>query len=397
VIKLTAWNGTGDSFVLPREHVFGMAETKLVTAGPARDDGRWILKTDSHIGVAVGPGWELRVEPKIEISQLMFLLGFAGQDGWHADEAAYDVEPDFFSAVASGFSVLAERAISPSPLHGYVQRDETSHVLRGRIRFADQIAKRPGVALPLEIRHDDFSADIVENRMLLGATEQLLGFPLGPVATRSRLLRVRAALGGVRATRPASSVQLPPLTRLNHHYGDAMRLAQRILQATSLSTSVGTDLSTAFVFDMNKVFEDFLTHALVVEVERRGAVLTAQGDGLCLDHERALPLKPDMTIRTAGHVVAVIDAKYKPLASASFPNADAYQMLAYCIRYGLAEGTLVYAQDESGGRRDHEIHNAGITVRVRSLDLAASHSEVLDQVSRLADELIAADEEFAVV
>nr|HMS72789.1 hypothetical protein [Baekduia sp.] len=115
------------------------------------------------------------------------------------------------------------------------------------------------------------------------------------------------------------------------------------------------------------------------------------------DHELKLPLKPDITIRKAGIVVAVIDAKYKPLASTSFPNADAYQMLAYCIRYGLPEGTLVYAQDERGGQRDHEIRNAGITVRVRSLDLAASHGEVLDQVSRLADELISTDREFAVV
>lgn len=388
MIKLTAWNGAGDVCELSRSQAVGMAATELVDATPGVGDRQWLLKTGSQIGVAIGPQWELRVAPKIEIHQLMFLLGFAGQDGWHEDEATFETELDFFAAIASGFSVLAERAISPTPLHGYVQIDETSHVLRGRIRFADQIARRPGVALPLEIRHDDFSMDIVENRLLLGATEQLLGFPRVHPATRSRLLRVRAALDGVVATRPAAHISVPTLTRLNDHYGSAMRLAQRILQSTSLSTSSGTQVSTAFVFDMNRVFEDFLTRALDVEAARRGAVLVSQGDGLYLDRERGLPLKPDITIRRAGVTVAVVDAKYKPLASASFPNADAYQMLAYCIRYGLDQGTLVYAQDDRGGRRDHEIHNAGVTVHVRSLDLAASHGEVMAQVARLADELV---------
>lgn len=396
MIELTAWNGSGEVWELTRSEAVGMAATGLVSAIPAAGDRRWALKTGPQIGVAVGPTWELRVAPKIEIRQLMYLLGFAEKDGWREDETTFESEPDFFAAIASGYSVLAERAISPAPLHGYVERDETAFVLRGRIRFADQISRRPGVALPLEIRHDDFSTDIAENRLVLGATEQLLGIPRIHPTTRSRLLRVRAALDGVRPARPASSVRLPLSSRLNDHYGSAIRLAQRILESTSLSTSSGTHVSTAFVFDMNKVFEDFLTRTLSDEAARRGTVLSEQGDGLCLDVGRKLPLKPDIAIRRSGRVVAVVDAKYKPLTSTSFPNADAYQMLAYCIRYGLTEGTLVYAQDDRGGPRNHEIHNVGIEVRVRSLNLAATSDELLGQVARLADELIPPVGTFAV-
>lgn len=49
--------------------------------------------------------------------------------------------------------------------------------MRGRIREADQLRRRFGRALPAEIRYDDFTTDIAENRILPTAVDRMLALP----------------------------------------------------------------------------------------------------------------------------------------------------------------------------------------------------------------------------
>jgi 5-methylcytosine-specific restriction enzyme subunit McrC len=41
-------------------------------------------------------------------------------------------------------------------------------------------------------------------------------------------------------------------------------------------------------------------------------------------------LRPDITWQVGGAVQAVVDAKYKAEKPSGYPNADLYQLLAYC-------------------------------------------------------------------
>lgn len=58
-----------------------------------------------------------------------------------------------------------------------------------------------------------------------------------------------------------------------------------------------------------------------------------------------------------GQIAAIIDAKYKRLVDKRFPNADAYQMLAYCTAFGLEQGFLVYARDTDQQPRLHHVRD----------------------------------------
>jgi 5-methylcytosine-specific restriction enzyme subunit McrC len=100
-----------------------------------------------------------------------------------------------------------------------------------------------------------------------------------------------------------------------------------------------------------------------------------------------LRLKPDITWWHAGTCQAVIDAKYKALEVSGIPNADAYQMLAYCIAFGLDSGYLVYARDAGQEPLDHVIRGSEITIHVRSIDVECEPADVLAQVDALAYEL----------
>lgn len=385
--SLTAWSRERRELI--DAHATELAQTRVVTVEPGDAPGTWWLGTTSYVGVLVGDGWQIGIRPRLAIPRLLFLLAYSLRpDGWKDTLAVFDRETRLHDAVASGFAFHAERALRPGVLHHYLTVDEREHVIRGRIRFGDQIARSPGLPLPIEITYDEFTPNVVENRLLRTATEILLRLPLITPAARTRLLWVRAALEGVDVIPDARRLDSVRITRLNRRYEPALKLAELIVRASSISAEHGQVSSTSFVFDMNEVFESFLTARLTEAFRRLGGWVERQrGASLA----SGLHMRTDITWHGAGGTRAVIDAKYKSLVDhKTMPNADAYQMLAYCVALGLPRGYLVYAKDAGQGERRYSIVRHGYEIHVRSVDVEREPDELLDQVDAMA-EAIAAD------
>ena len=105
-----------------------------------------------------------------------------------------------------------------------------------------------------------------------------------------------------------------------------------------------------FLLDMPKLFEDFVTVALrEAIVPMYGGRLDGQ-DRSHFDEAEQVVLKPDIVWKIRGSAVAVIDAKYKAEKPAGYPNADLYQLLAYCTVLGLEPRPLDLRQGERGAR-----------------------------------------------
>ena len=82
-------------------------------------------------------------------------------------------------------------------LQGYRTVEEALPVLRGRIRTEEQLRRRFGLPVPVEVRYDDYSTDTDENRLLRAATERLLRLPNLTVEVRVRLHRLLHRLADV--------------------------------------------------------------------------------------------------------------------------------------------------------------------------------------------------------
>ena len=192
-------------------------------------DGYFRVKTSSRIGLVIGDGWELRVMPHLAIPRLMFLLGYAlDETGWKDRVAELEQHDDLFSAIATAFSWHATWALDRGILRGYVHREERRIDLRGRVRFGDHIARSGGLPLPVDVSYDDFTEDVLENRMLRTAASLLLRLPRVPLQTRRRLLRMRALLADVAELPQGSRQKAPPITRLNDRYEAALVLAELV-------------------------------------------------------------------------------------------------------------------------------------------------------------------------
>ncbi len=366
-----------------------LAASGVVTVNRPPWSRNYLIGPAGHVGVAVVGGVEVRIVPKVPVDRLLFLLGYV-QDpsSWRAGGVTVAARDELLPAVAEAFRRQAERAVEQGVMQGYRETEESLPVLRGRLREKDQLAIRYGLAMPLEVRYDEWTTDIAENRLLLAAARRLLRLPGVAASTRRGLVRLAGRFDEVRALLPGRSLPRWSATRLNVRYHAAVRLAELVLRGGSFDQPRGDVRVDGFLVSMPKVFEAFVVTALGEQLTARyGGRAVAQDLGH-LDVARRVDMRPDLVwYDDAGRPRAVVDAKYKAEKLAGYPNADLYQLLAYCTALGLRVGHLVYA----GGNADaqeHVVRHAGTRLLQHALDLSVSPVELLRQVDALADGLV---------
>ncbi|MBY8855412.1 McrC family protein [Nocardia sp. CA2R105] len=371
-----------------------LAQSGLVDATPDPEmAGNWRLRAKSVVGVASvpipdGEAITLRIAPKIPIARLMFLLGYArGPKGWRSEHVQVDEERDLLPAFARIFARQAEHALRQGLLKGYRETDETALVVRGRVRNAEQVRQHYGRLIPLEITHDEYTIDIAENRLLRAAGDVLLRLPGIPADVRRTLLRLHSQLADVTPIPRGHPMPAWYPSRLNARYHDALRLADLVLSGASVEHRPGQVAVHGFLFDLAKVFEDFVTVALRDALADRGGHSVLQATHH-LDDRNTIRMVPDFVYYAAdGTPLAVADAKYKAEKPAGFPDADLYQMLAYCTALNLPEGHLIYARGNAP-RNAHRVKHAGIVIHQHALDLDQPPAGLLHDIRAVAGPLI---------
>lgn len=318
-----------------------LAASGVVSATPSPyDSGRWLVGPAGKVGAARVGDVVVRIKPKVEIARLLFMLGYSLHGAaWQPSAVDLGEAPDLVPAIAQALWRQVSRAIYQGLLPGYVVREESSLVLRGRLLESAQLARHHGQPLPLEIRHDEFTVDIPENQILRTACERMLLVPRVEVESSRMLRRLLRDFADVGSIRRGDAVPAWQPTRINVRYHTALRLAELVLRATSAEHDAGAVAVSGFLLDMAQLFEDFVMVALREAIEDlHGGRVVGQSRHYLDEAGRAV-LKPDIVWRVGGKVAAVVDAKYKAEKPSGFPNADLYQLLAYCTVLGFASAT----------------------------------------------------------
>lgn len=373
--------GEGREYRLTVAQAALLEASKLVTVAPVGDH-RWLVSGTGKVGVATVSDMTVRIRPKLEIRRIFFLLGFGRRFEWRDDLVHYDTTADLVHVLAEAFVRQADRALGRGVIQGYVERDDELAVVRGRLRYRDQVTRRFGQITPLLVRYDDFTIDIAENRLVRAAAKLLRTVPgLDPVVARA-LRTIMQRLDDVTDLVPGQPLPTWQSTRRNAHYETVLWFASMVLRHQSVDLPAGDVEINGFIVDMAKVFEDFVTEALTDSLERIDGRVRAQ-DAQALDVGGLVRMNPDLVWYRGGSPLAVIDAKYKVEKVAGYPNADVYQMLAYCTALGLPVGHLVYAK----GNEDEQkivVRGTGLQLHAHALDLDLMPKELLAQVNALA-------------
>ena len=356
-------------------------------------DGEYRLTPGSTVGAVEAGELSVLIEPKIGIPKLLSLACYAQSKfkprGELFDFRREDALPD---VLARALSAAARRAFSRGLLHGYRTEEEALYTVRGRIRFAEQIRRRFGVPVPVEVRYDEFTDDILENRLVGAATTRLGAMTLRSGEARRGLGWTAGMLDNV------SPIEFPPnavpeigFDRLNEHYREVIALSRLVLRHTAFESGRGEVRASGFLMDMNVVFQEFVTVALREALRVSNDVFLEKTIS-SLDEGGRVRLRPDLTWWRGGECVFVGDAKYKNVTGERVPNADLYQLLAYVTALDLPGGLLVYAKGEAD-TAEHLVRHSGKRLEVAALDLSDTLDDVLDRVRGLAVKVTALRDE----
>ena len=353
-----------------------------VTAAP---NARWRVTATSFVGTVNLGDLKVLVRPKINPENLFLLLEPGLPAGaWQQEAFDYEISSDLLPSVIAFFARTVETTLGRGVLRSYRSRSESLVALRGRLDLAGQF-RRAGVLTPIASTFDDFTDDIAENQVLRQAIRLALRVPKIHGDDRRRLLAQLAALADV------SDVPVTPaavdgltITRLNQHYEPALRLANLLLKNLSLRDRHGTTSASAFMVDMNDLFQRFVTERLRREL--RGHLDVIDEPAQYLGRGKQVLMKPDLVFRgLAGANVYVGDVKYKLTDDATGRSSDYYQLLAYTTALDLAEGVLIYCR-QSGRQAESAVtvRHAEKRLVVRGVDLTGSPDEVHEELAQLA-------------
>lgn len=389
-IVLDELDRVGSVVRIPRIQAEALATTGLLDVRPELD-GQWRLIPSGKVGALRVGDLQVQVSPKekVGLTRLLFLLGYAADPGFRPEDVAGVEDAELWPALAESLARLVERATGRGVLQGYLTVEDSLRTVRGRIRMSDQISRHPGLMLPIELTFDEFTVDIPENQILRTAIRRMLAVPRLSGAVRSRLAHLDGRLAEVAVLRAGQEVPKWRRSRLNEHYAAALRLAEIVLSNASAEAGSGDVTVAAFVVDMAKVFEDFVGTALIEALRRYPGSTRLQYpshlDQRAAGESAAIPMKVDIVHSVMKVPRLIFDAKYKAAGSGDrYPNADHYQMLAYCTALSAPTAWLVYA----GGGETHlrRIRNTGIEIIEYPLDLRREPGALLEQIDKLAQQ-----------
>ncbi|GGN02238.1 MULTISPECIES: McrC family protein [Terrabacter] len=379
-----------------RAALVAAAGERLVIHATADPDVVTIGAT-SWVGALAVPGLVVRVMPKVSVTNFFAMLGAGvSPDAFDHEHVTWSDTDELIDGVAYFAIRLIDSATMRGLVHGYVPREERMRTIRGRL-LVEEFARRPWSAAEPQCRFDDFTADIVENQLFRCTLQAMLSWPQLAPHVRREALRVLGRFDGVSDT-PATKHAAPlPITRLNEHYEDAMRLGRLVLQAMSLSHEAGDQQANSLMVDMDDLFQRWIAQELDLRLAPEMRI--ERDEDVWLDEGRALTMAPDLVVRRGSEVVLVGDAKYSMGADGYVASRDYLELVAYTSAMGLPTGLLVHCNSDRAPETEIVIRNAGTRILCRPIRLDGSYAAVcksLDSLAELVRELADAPGEFEV-
>ena len=348
--------------------------------------GEFVIKADSKVGFISVQGVQVNVAPRFPFYNIFYFLGLLEEMKLDSERVQISESNDFLTVLFQSFIHSVASSTRKGLISGYVNREVSLQVLRGRIDFSRQVKRSPGNYFPFEVTFDDFVDDVPENQILKKALRISLKYGL-----QNRSLRNQAQnlLFNFKDVSEISQVPTWNKSRLNSHYWNALRLAELIIGGNGFHETTGDIQINGFSIDMYKVFEDFVAKQLAERINSSDDLVATQRS-LSLDIGGIYREKPDVIWYRKGKPFQVLDTKYKqPEGETQQRDSlnDLRQVISYASLLGLKEAHIVYGV--AGNARSIETRQEGITVYTHGLDLGGTPSQIEEQLDLFVSNLSA--------
>lgn len=350
------------------------------------------LTPTGHVGTIVAPSCRLVIRPKVPLGNLFYLLDPTGPVPVAEDRAAADAGTGALDFLAGRLArLLAERAAAG--LHrAYTERAAAGPFLQGRLDVAAHLRGGGPRKDRIHCRYEEFTADVPCNQVPKATAQLVLGSPLLGDGVRAALRHALRPFDAVRAVALAPErFAAAAADRLAEAYRPLLELCRLLADSLKPGEEAGPAPCPAFLLDMERVFEQYVTRG-IAEACAGGGDSVAVQPLLTANRPAAgqpdIQMRPDVTVERAGKPFAVVDAKWKRGAGSPPVTDDLYQVLAYAAALGTRRAVLAYP-----GRRDrvwkYVLARSPVRVEVRTLRVVGSREECAASLRRLGRSITA--------
>lgn len=355
-------------------------------------EGRRWLKLDNYVGVLQTPcGTRIEILPKhtggtdcVEESRgllcrmLQRVLNLPSRNVGPASISLY--KSPMTEWLMGQFLAQLDHLIKRGVRFDYQRVEEEQRYLRGQLNAVGQLRQSPGRRHHFQIRHDVFTANRAENRLIQSALQEVCKATQEPGNWRlAHELREQ-----FHEVPPSCNVQGDFKAwrndRLMAHYQPIRPWCELILRQQMPMAVAGEWYGISLLFPMEKLFERFVGSCLRnaalpsvrIQSQMRSHHLCTQGN------RKMFELRPDFLV-SLDEKHCVLDAKWKVLDAADqdhnygLRQSDFYQMYAYGQTYlnGSGEMLLIYPRTSKFQEPLQSFKFSGLTLHVVPFDLEA--------------------------
>jgi len=221
----------------------------------------------------------------------------------------------------------------------YVLQEENLPYLKGKLKISRHIIKNLIHKEKFFVEFDEYMQNRIENQII----KTTLLFLQRKTKRFQRLIREYLfTFDGIdKVYDVKSAFTKVNLDRTIKYYENVLSFCKVFLLHKSFSPYKGDSIAFALLFDMNRLFEDYVgscfkKHYKNVVLQHREYHLLKQKD------KKLFSLRPDIYLKDKNKNI-ILDTKWKIIKEENdISQSDLYQMFAYAVRYDCKEVYLIY-------------------------------------------------------
>nr|DAS62787.1 MAG TPA: McrBC 5-methylcytosine restriction system component [Caudoviricetes sp.] len=320
------------------------------------------IKTKSWVGVIKYKNLHLEILPKlisedanndkkiseeersIILKNLIFMLSYTKNlDIKTNDNAKLSTEKNpFIEILIREFATSLFEALKRLTPKRYVREEENLNYLKGKIKFSENFRYNCTNQAKFYCEYDEFSENNLLNQLFLFVSTCLYNISNNSYnkKTLKFIINYYSDISFVRFDK--FKVRKIKLTRNQELFKKSFNLAKMFVEQTSVDLSKNKFENITLVWDMNKLFEEFIFELIKRKIPECSPIAQKTKRLLRSTQETKRDTKVDILIQ---HPQIIIDTKYKKFTNFDdISSADIYQVTTYCLLHNYKRAILLYPQ-----------------------------------------------------
>lgn len=232
-----------------------------------------------------------------------------------------------------------EQLVKKGLIKQYKRQQSNQLALKGKMLFSKNIQKNIVHKERFYCEHQVYNKDHLIHQILRQGLQVLDG--LNTYNLKDKIKRLQFDFEGVKQTKiTAIHFKKIKFNRKSQPYAKALDIAKMLILNYSPNINSGNDNMLTLLFDMNKLWEEYIFRILYKH-KPQGYRVSYQNSDTFWEHKK---IRPDIVITNLEDENFVIDTKWKIVESNNPSDNDLKQMFVYNLHWESSKSMLLYPQ-----------------------------------------------------